>query len=303
MTPLIVRLPNHLGDACMSIAALDALTHAGYSLTLAGRPWSASLFAGYDWPVIALHDDHRANVRALKQAAATTTTGVLFTNSLSTAVELRVAGISPTGYARGGRSWLLERAVPVHADDHMVQYYYRLAATFIEHAPDVPSALNLRIADAARMRAGMALQQAGVRSPYVVLCPVAAGRHHGKLKSWDGFTRLHDELLARSQCVVAMPGPGEADDVMRVLPNATVLPEGDVGTFAAVLAGSRLVVANDSGPGHLAAAVGARLISIFGVTEPEYTRPWGPRVTMLGSGTGWPRYEDVVEVVAKALAG
>ena len=303
MTPLIVRLPNHLGDACMSIAALDALANAGYPLTLAGRAWSAALFAAYDWPVLALRDDHRANVRALRQAASGSADGLLFTNSLSTAVEFRVAGIAATGYARGGRSWLLARAVPVHPDDHMVEYYCRLATTLARRTLPVPRALHLRVADDARTQAMAGLQQAGVHVSYVVLCPVAVGRHHGKPKAWDGFTRLHDDLLARGERVVAMPGPGEAAEVTRVLPNATVLPEGDVGTFAALLAGARLVVANDSGPGHLAAAVGARLVSIFGVTEPEKTRPWGPRVTMVGSASGWPSYDEVIAAVDAALAG
>jgi heptosyltransferase-2 len=83
--------------------------------------------------------------------------------------------------------------------------------------------------------------------------------------------------------------------------DATVLPESDVGTFAALLAGARLVVANDSGPGHLAAAVGASIVSVFGVTEPEKTRPWGPRVRLVGSGAGWPRYEDVLAATDELL--
>ena len=43
---LLVRLPNHLGDACMALPALDLLAARGHSLTLAGRPWAAELFAG-----------------------------------------------------------------------------------------------------------------------------------------------------------------------------------------------------------------------------------------------------------------
>jgi heptosyltransferase-2 len=185
----------------------------------------------------------------------------------------------------------------------MVEYYYRLAANLVDRAAPVPAALHLRIDAAARDRASTALERAGVRGSYVVLCPVAVGRHHGKPKAWDGFTRLQSELTTRGERVVAMPGPGEQAEVARVLPAAIVLAESDVATFAALLAGARLVVANDSGPGHLAAAVGARLVSIFGVTEPAKTRPWGPRVTMVGSDAGWPRYEEVAAAVAAALAG
>jgi heptosyltransferase-2 len=292
MTPLIVRLPNHLGDACMSIAALDALAAAGHALTLAGRPWIRPLFEAYPWPIVALRGGRRDHVQALK-AAARGSRGLLLTNSFSTALEFRLADIASTGYARGGRSVLLSRAVPVNDADHMVEYYHRLAAALVPQPVAVPAALELRVADAARRRMRAALTDAGVSPPYTVLCPVAVGLHHGKVKAWDGFTRLHVELLQRGHRVVALPGPGERDEVRRVLPEATVLPESDVGAFAALLADAQLVVANDSGPGHLAAAVGAPLVSVFGVTEPEKTRPWGPRVRMVGSGGGWPSYEEV----------
>lgn len=300
MTPLIVRLPNHLGDACMAIAALDALAANGYALTLAGRPWIESLFEAYEWRKVALRGERADRVRALR-AAACGGSGLLFTNSFSTALEFRLAGIRATGYARGGRSLLLAKAVRVDDSDHMVEYYHRLAASLIATPVEVPARLELRVSDAARRRAQAALRIAGVASRYVVLCPVAVGMHRGKVKAWDGYTRLQTELLARGEVVVALPGPGETADVRRALPGAKVLAESDVGTFAALLADARLVVANDSGPGHLAAAVGARLVSVFGVTEPEKTRPWGPRVRMVGSSAGWPRYEEVLAAVDAAL--
>ena len=302
MTPLIVRVPNHLGDACMSIAALDALAAGGHALTLAGRPWIRALFEAYDWRTVPLRGPRADNIRALREAARGWP-GLLLTNSFSTALEFRLAGIRPTGYARGGRSWLLARAVAVDGRDHMVEYYHRLAREMLPQPVQVPPQLDLKVSAAARQRAHGALAAAGAARPYVVLCPVAVGLHHGRVKAWDGFGRLNAELLARGRCVVALPGPGESADVQRALPGATVLPESDVGTFAALLADAQLVVANDSGPGHLAAAVGARLVSVFGVTEPEKTTPWGPRVRRVGSGAGWPRYDEVLAAVDAFMNG
>jgi heptosyltransferase-2 len=302
MTSLIVRLPNHLGDACMTIAALDALSADGYALTLAGRPWIRSLFDDYAWPTIALRGGMRDRVAALRSAGRGKA-GLLFTNSFSTALDFCLAGIRATGYARGGRSLLLSKAVPVVRSDHMVEYYHRLASTLLSRPSPVPAQLALRVGAGARRRAQAALAGADVAGPYVVLCPVAVGMHHGRVKAWDGFGRLGAELRAGGHRIVALPGPAETDEVRRVLPDATVLPESDIGTFAALLAGAQLVVANDSGPGHLAAAVGAHLVSVFGVTEPEKTLPWGPRVRMVGSGAGWPRYEEVRSAVDAALAG
>ena len=287
MTPLIVRLPNHLGDACMSIAALDALARGGQRLTLVGRPWIGSLFEAYDWSTVSLGGGRRDHIRALRDAAGSTT---------------GAAGIRATGYARGGRSLLLSRAVQVQDADHMVEYYHRLARSVVPAAGPVPPQLDLRVSGSARRRADAALENAGVAGDYVVLCPVAVGLHHGKVKAWEGFSRLNGELLSRGLRTVALPGPGETAEVLRVLPRAAVLPESDVGTFAALLARASAVVANDSGPGHLAAAVGAPLVSVFGVTEPEKTKPWGPQVRMVGSGAGWPTYDEVLCTV-EALLG
>ena len=279
----------------MALPALDLLADRGFALALAGRPWANDLFGAYPWTIVSLPG---SRIQALRFKVDT---GLLLTNSFSSALEFKLAGISAVGYARDARSWLLGKAIEVNAGDHMVEYYYRLAAAIAGAAPDVPRDLRLRIDEPARQRGQELLSAHGVQAPYVVLCPVAVGFHRGKVKAWDGFTRLSGDLLAAGTQVVAMPGPNETAAVRGVLPGAVVLPESDVATFAAVLAGARLVVANDSGPGHLAAAVGARLISVFGVTEPEKTRPWSTRATLIGSSSGWPAYAEVRSAVNAAL--
>ena len=58
-------------------------------------------------------------------------------------------------------------------------------------------------------------------------------------------------------------------------------PADYVGLFEE-LKSAGLVIANDSGPGHLAGIMGVRTISLFGPTDPAIWRPLGPRVTVLG---------------------
>jgi heptosyltransferase-2 len=305
MSSLIVRLPNHLGDACMTLPALRRLSAHGTRLLLVGKGWAASLFAAYDWPATALPSGLRTRVRALRELRARTaadTQGLLFTNSFSSALEFRLAGIATTGYARDARGWLLARAVPPSTTMHMVEYYDALARTLTGDNAAVPSELALDVGAGARAKAQALLGAAGVTGDYVVLCPVAVGLHRGKVKAWSGFTRLCTELRTRGVRVVACPGPGERAAVTQALPGATILPEADVGTFAALLAGSRLVVANDSGSGHVAAAVGVPLVSVFGVTDPTQTRPWGSRVRLVGGSAGWPNYREVLAAVEAALA-
>jgi len=308
MTALIVRLPNHLGDACMSLPALNLLADNGNDLTLVGRGWARSLFAAYPWTIVALAAAKIERLRTLRtwRVGHPGGRGLLLTNSFSSALEFRLAGLRSLGYAADSRRLLLSNALArprAGSGTHMVEYYYRLATQLAPAAPPVPPDLSLRLSEESARRASAMLRTAGVAAAYVVLCPVAVGLHRGKAKAWSGFGRLCDALRARGVNVVACPGPGERARVEIATPNATLLPESDVSTFAALLAGSRLVVANDSGPGHIAAAVGASLVSVFGVTDATETRPWGSRVTLVGSSAGWPAYEDVESAVIRGLAG
>jgi heptosyltransferase-2 len=305
--PILVRLPNHLGDACMCLPALDLLAQRDYAITLAGKRWVASLFAGYDWPVVPLAG-WREGLRALHDARRRQPQlqALLFTNSFGSALQCRLAGMPVSGYPTDGRRLLLRHAVPVpaawHGDMHTVVYYHAMAAHFAGVSDVAPAArLDLRLPPQAQTAAKAMLSAAGVHDRYVVVCPAAVGRHRGQVKAWSGFGRLTDELHSRGVTVVAFPGPGETAAVRAAVPGTPVLPETDVGVFAATLAGSRLVVANDSGAGHVAAAVNVPLVSVFGVTEPWKTRPWGPQARFVGSERGWPGYDEVLATVLDAL--
>jgi len=318
MPLLIVRLPNHLGDACMALPAIQCLAGSAESMALAGRPWAVELFAAMPWPVIALPADRKQSIGALRaalQARPREVESLLLTNSFSSALEFRLAGARPSGYATDGRRLLLHEAIAVPrewaGDMHTAAYYLHLAQAYRQrHGAAAPArrtaaapAPHLNVAESARGRCAAALAAAGVATPYVVLCPTARGLHRGREKCWDGFGRLADELQAAGQAVVVCPGPGEADAARAAVPGAPLLEALDLGAFAALLAGSRLVVANDSGPGHLAAAVGATLVGVFGVTDPTKTRPLGPAVHIIGGMAGWPAYGAVADQVRALLAG
>jgi ADP-heptose:LPS heptosyltransferase len=62
--------------------------------------------------------------------------------------------------------------------------------------------------------------------------------------------------------------------------------------LAAILAGARLFVGNDSGITHLAALVGAPTVAIFGPFDPAYWAPLGPRVAIVDGGVSCPHRED-----------
>jgi heptosyltransferase-2 len=310
-SPLVVRLPNHLGDACMSLPALDLLAERGFELTLVGRVWAPELFAGYPWPTVRLLHDRLQRISALRREFRAGTRALLLPNSFSSALDFRLARLRASGYGTDSRRLLLAEPIKVperwrRSDGepmHMVEYYYELARTVIGgEAPPPPRRLSLRLHPAAVVRSRQALDRAGIGQEFVLLCPVAIGRHRGKVKAWDGFSALCADLLAQGAQVVACPGPGEREAVERAVPRAVLLPDTDLGTFAAHLAASRLVVANDSGAAHLAAAVRARQVTIFGVTDARRTGPWSTQSIGVGSENGWPSFDEVAAAVYRQLS-
>ncbi len=102
--------------------------------------------------------------------------------------------------------------------------------------------------------------------------------------------------------MVACPGPGEQAAMRAVSPHIRLLPDLGLGAYAAVCRNAHVVVANDSGPMHIAAAVDARVIGIFGVGDPGRTAPWGLRAHTIGSSAGWPDIVTVVQLVHSVRA-
>ena len=68
-----------------------------------------------------------------------------------------------------------------------------------------------------------------------------------------------------------------------------------LGVYGGLLRRAALVVSNDTGPAHLAAAVDAPVLSVLGPTKPEQWAPWGPQVQVLRH---WPRWPTVAEAMA-----
>jgi heptosyltransferase-2 len=63
------------------------------------------------------------------------------------------------------------------------------------------------------------------------------------------------------------------------------------------------MISNDTGPGHIAAAVGTPLLSVLGPTDPRFWGAWGPSVTSLrGDNGGWPTIPRVRDAASRLLA-
>ena len=145
-----------------------------------------------------------------------------------------------------------------------------------EHRMQLERNLNADLMAVFRRREGELL---------VAVHPGSGGVH----KCWpkQNFAGLINELLRAGVRVVVLLGPVEAeakgDAEKLVFPGVYNISPGTVGQLAAVLERVDLFVGNDSGPGHVAAAVGTPTVSLFGPTNPVVWRPLGPKAEVLAS--------------------
>jgi len=290
---IAVRLPNWVGDVCMALPALARLRAVGFRLHCFGRGWAADLLAAEDDVVVKLPGGILADARAIRASGARR--GVLFTNSFGSALRMRLGGVRAVGYGRL-RSPLLGGRIARAPGNHEVESFWDLAKALVDGSDALPRTLGLRLHDRHRAEAEAALAAAGVRPPYAVLAPLAVGRINGQSKQWPGFPLLC-RLLRDRFAVVACPGPDEAEATARALPGAVLLNGLRLGAYAAVMARAAVTVANDSGPMHLAAAVGAPVVGVFGVSDPGRTRPWSPRARTVGDARAWPPVDAVAAAV------
>ncbi len=301
--PLAVRLCNWVGEVVLSVPTLRRLAAAGFALELVGRRWSVDLLAGEPWRVSVRPAATAQAVglfRALRRARAAgrPAPALLLTKSFSSALEARLGGWRPVGYARDARSLLLAQAVPLPRFAHASHAYWHLASVFLGEEAPYPTRVDLvpGAAHAARAASLLEARGLGARS-FVALCPFSGADDREQAKVWPGFAALGRRLAADGVPTVVCPGPGEESRVAEVLPAAVSLPGLDLGAYAAVLSRARGVVANDTGPGHLAAAVGAHLIAVYGPRSVAAWAPLGARVTLLHAAE-WPNVEAVAALLA-----
>jgi heptosyltransferase I len=150
----------------------------------------------------------------------------------------------------------------------------------------IPTAcVHLRVddADAARVRADLATENL---HKYIVLSPGGGWR----AKCWpaERFGALSQRIRKEIgiPCVINY-GPDEESLVAQVLAAAEeVKPfayDGEMGTLRALLQGARCIVGGDTGPLHLAVALGTPAVALFGPTDPARNGPYPPGEIVLRS--------------------
>ncbi len=283
-------LPNWVGDAVMATPALRALRErfAGSHLCYLGRATPLETLAGLALPDETVTVPPGGGVWRLAGMLrkGDFDLAVLLPNSFRSALVARLGGVRwLAGYTRDARGWLLHitlspprdeagRLVPVSA----VDYYIGLAECLGAKCPS--RRIGLAVTDDRAAQADKLLTDAGLADgrPLVMLNP---GASYGVSKMWKParYAALADELIDRRGAgVIINAAPSErkiARKVAAAMRHADALNLADransIGLVKALAARSALVVTNDTGARHIAAALGAAVVTLFGGTDPAWS--------------------------------
>jgi heptosyltransferase-2 len=278
---IVVRAPNWIGDVVLSLGAVRDLRRnfPAARIEVLARPWVADLYRAVpEIDAVRIATAVRADAETLRGAFDI---AVILPNSFGSALPAWMAGIGERwGYSTDARRPLLTRApaVPPQVRGRSQVYYYRAmlagAGLRVSATPDV----SLRCppdwsAGADRLLAGDA------SAPWVGINP---GAFYGTAKRWlpERFAAVGD-MLARDGVQIALVGGpaerpvGEAIAAQMTAPSRVLCGETTLPELVGVLSRLRILVTNDSGPMHVAAALGVPTVAVFGPTDWRETHPVG----------------------------
>ena len=284
---LVVRTPNHLGDLVMALPALAMLPGAD---VLVAR-WLAPLVElakegspGMDIGEVIPFDRGTGGLLAAARElrGRRYRRGVLLAPSFSAALVFALGRVPERrGAPSDSRGALLtERAVfPGVGKIHRAASYVALATDEIPARPPVPA---LAVPERHRQRWRELVGH--VDGPLVGVFPGC----NAPSRRWeaDRYAELVRHLGARGLTCAVFGGAGERALTALVAGERAIDLGGrtDLPLLAAGLAECEVLVTNDSGPMHLAAAVGTATVSLQGPADPTLTRPLGEGHVMLWGG-------------------
>jgi lipopolysaccharide heptosyltransferase II len=306
---LVIRL-DLLGDLVMSLPAVDVLkqTYPNAEVTFLALPYAASLLElAPEVDSIETYDVNRvrrpgdvfswASYRelfALVRRLRAREFGIcLSLNGKFACVMAWLSGCPRRfGYRAEAYPFMLTRTLPggrYAVRQHEVVYNLKLAelaGARVDWGHRHPPKLAVPLAEQRRMRHLLAEFEIRADNLVVVIHP---GASNGSAKRWlpaywaELANRLHDDLRAS---VVVTGTPAEAatvQDVLRacafkpmVMAGQTTIPQ-----LGSLLKRADLLLSSDSGPAHMAAALGTPQVTIFGPTDPAVYAPFSSKAVVL----------------------
>lgn len=308
---ILIVQPNWVGDAVMATPTLRAIrelypqAHISYLLRryvkpiYNGMPWADKLITYRTGRTKAKAGKGQFFELAARLRARRFDLAILLPNSFKSALVCKMARIPRiVGYERDGRGFLLtDKLLPVKdkgkfIPSPIVKYHLGIAQYLGSDARDLK--LELFVTESERREADDVLGKAGVDAdlcrpasdglpPMIVLNP---GAQYGIAKCWlpEYFAQLSDrfiEELGATVLISAAPREREiVDSINRHMRHAAVdLPRAGLtlGTLKEIVRRCDLMVTNDTGPRHIAAAFDVPVVTIFGPTHPEWTEIYFPK--------------------------
>jgi len=298
ISKILVRPPNWIGDVVMSTPALGSLRAAfpTSEIVLAANPVVSELMSPHpfcDGVIVFDKKGPHGGIGGLWKfsrllAGERFDLAILFQNAIEAAIVVRLAGIKMRGgYNTDGRGLLLTHAVRVTKEArrlHHIQYYLNmLSALGIAPAAQEP---RLQCTEEEMCRAADILGA----GRWAAINPGAA---YGSAKRWypERFAQVADALASDfGYRVVLTGGPVEAGIGAEIVSRMQSKPLNMIGKTSlrqlmALLASVNLVITNDSGPMHVAAAFGRPVVAVFGPTDHTVTSPLCSRFALVRKET------------------
>ena len=186
------------------------------------------------------------------------------------------------GYRSAGGGAVLDDAIEYDPTAHTSDNARRLAAHAFDTAAPEPAGPLLVLSEDHERRARLLIGDNNVPKGPLVAMHVSGGR---EVKQWDPrrFAEVARALAARHGATILLTG-SKADrplveSVKRSLPEGTLIDAAngpELLTLAALLRESDLLITGDTGPMHLAQAVGTPIVAVFGPSDPRRYAPRGP---------------------------
>jgi heptosyltransferase-2 len=284
-----MRLPNWVGDLIMVTPAIRAVrAHWPEARLVAavrryGRPVLEGLPTVDEFWDLGRHEERFGfglprYARRLREGRFDA--AIFFTNSLTSAFGPALARIPErVGYEGDWRSPLLTRRAPREdrrAPVPMPRYYLDLVGSI--GVPPAGDHYDVPVLPGDRAEAGRLFASLGITAdrPVAALNP---GAKFGSSKLWalDRFARIGDRLVAEGFQVLILCAPGEAG-IARAIAEQMRAPVASthggivpLDTLRGVVERIALLVTTDTGPRHVAAALGVPSVVIMGSTHPEWT--------------------------------
>jgi heptosyltransferase-2 len=305
---ILVFQPSWVGDAVMATPTLRSLrsrypdAHIAYLMkryvkpVYSGMPWADQLITFRTGKTRKKAGKNLFDLAA-RLRAARFEMAVLLPNSFHAALICKMANIPRViGYDRDGRGFLLTDRLLAPKDrgkfipTPIIKYYLGLSKYLA--SPDTDMSLKLFVTDSDRREALEVLHRGGVSAgaggaperpgsaggpPMVLLNP---GAQFGAAKCWlpEYFAELADHLIERlGATVLISAAPRERQIVQAILRSmkhapVDLLAHGlTLGALKEVVRRCDLMVTNDTGPRHIAAAFDVPVVTIFGPTDPRWT--------------------------------